>query len=111
MTPVQGFFIELINRLRTKSPRFFALLQMFGASLTLAGYLPSILQRWFNAEVPGHVITLCEDVAQYATGFFLATLMAKKDTIATAPDGTIVTVTDEKKFPLSAKAEKKEVDK
>lgn len=105
-----NFFIEIWNRLRTKSPKIFKILQLFAASLTLAGYLPSMLQRWFNIEVPGHIITMCEDISKYAAGFFAAVLLpAKTTTVAQTEEGSAVIITDEKKLPFSAKIENKEV--
>lgn len=103
---ILNFFIELFNRLRAKSPKVFQVLQIFAASLTFAGYIPSMLQRWFDVEVPGHTITLCEDVAKYAAGFFLASsLPVKTPVVAQTKEGEPVQVTDEKKLPFTAKAE------
>jgi len=103
-----NFFIELYNRLRTKSPKVFKVLQVFAASLTFAGYMPSMLQRWFNVEVPGHIITMCEDVSKYAAGFFAAALLpVKSPLVAQTETGEPVNVTDEKKLPYTAKTEEK----
>ena len=109
---VLSFFVELFNRLRTKSPKVFKVLQLFAASLTLLGYIPSILQRWFNFEVPGNVITLFEDVSKYATGFFVAVLLpVKSPAVAQTEQGEPVRVTDENKFPYTAKAETAAMEK
>lgn len=103
---VLSFFIELLNRLRTKSPKVFKVLQLFAGSLTLAGYIPSMLQRWFNVEVPGHIITLCEDVSKYAAGFFAAALLpVTTPVVAQTETGAAVEVTDKSKLPFTAKAE------
>lgn len=103
---VLSFFVELFNRLRTKSPKVFQVLQVFAGSLALAGYVPSMLQRWFNVEVPGHVITLCEDVSKYAQGFFAAALLpVNTPVVAQTVEGAAVEVTNEKKLPFTAKVE------
>lgn len=103
-----SFFVELFQRIKTKSPTFFRVLQLLGASLTFAGYIPSMLQRWFNVEVPGHVISMCEDVAKYAAGFFAAALFpVAAQPIAVNGDGEVLKKTDEKKLPFTAKKEEK----
>lgn len=101
-----SFFVELFNRLRTKSPKLFQVLQVFAGSLAFAGYIPSMFQRWFNVEVPGHIITLCEDVSKYAAGFFAAVLLpVKTPPVAQTETGAAVEVTDKSKLPFTAKAE------
>lgn len=107
---VLSFFIELFHRLRTKSPKVFRVLQVFAGSLTFAGYVPSMLQRWFGVEVPGYTITMCEDISKYAAGFFVAALLpVKTPPIAQTKEGEPVQVTDEKKLPFTAKAEEKAI--
>lgn len=106
-----NFFKELFNRLQTKSPKFFFVLQIFGGSLTFAGYIPSMLQQWFNVEVPGHIITMCEDIGKYAAGFFASSMLAvKTPVVAQTVDGDEVKVTDEKRMPFTSVSEKKEVE-
>lgn len=107
MTQAAGFFVELYNRLRTTSPKFFFVLQLFTSSLTLAGYIPSMLQVWFNVEVPGHVIALCEDVSKYASGFLAASLLPVASPRVAKTDGTILKKTDQAKLPFTDKSEKK----
>lgn len=113
---ILNFFTELINRLKSKSPKFFKILQLFAALLTLAGYVPAMLQRWFNVEVPGHIITLFEDIAKYSAGFFAAAFLPTQSTsVAQTKDGDILKTTDEIKMPFTAAAEvraenKKETD-
>lgn len=107
-----NFFIELWHRLKTKSPTFFRVLQAFAAALTFAGYLPSMLQRWFNVEVPGHTIALCEDIAKYAIGFLAAaSLPVKSPQVSVNEEGKILNKTDEKKLPFTAKKEIKQAEK
>lgn len=107
---VLSFFVELFNRLRTKSPKLFKVLQVFAGSLTFLGYVPSMLQRWLNVEVPGHLITMCEDISKYATGFFVAVLLpVKTKPVAQTEEGEAIKVTNEKKMPFTAKAEAESV--
>lgn len=102
------FFKEFFQRLFIKSPVFFRVFQVVTATLTFAGYFPSMLQRWFNVEVPGHVITMCEDVAKYATGFFAASaLTAQTKPVAIMDDGDVLKKTDDKKLPFTKKCEDK----
>lgn len=106
------FFREFFQRLFIKSPMFFRVFQIITASLTFAGYIPSMLQRWFNVEVPGHIITLCEDIAKYATGFFLsAALTAETKPLAVMEDGDVLKKTDEKKLPFTKRHEEKAKEK
>lgn len=101
-----NFFVELWQRLRTKSPTFFRVLQLFSALLTFAGYIPSILQRWFNVEVPGHIITMCEDISKYAAGFLIAaSLPVSAQPIAITSEGQMLKKTDETKLPFTAEKE------
>lgn len=72
---VINFFRELLTRLMAKSPRFFYILSVVTGLLSFAGFLPSILQSWFNVELPDNIVTMCKDIAKYTTGFFVATLL------------------------------------
>lgn len=109
---IMSFFKELIQRISTRSPVFFKILQFFAAGLTFAGYIPSMLQRWLNIEVPGHIITLCEDVAHYATGFFAASsLTAASPAVALKENGEILKQTDEKRLPFTKQCEEKAKEK
>jgi hypothetical protein len=105
------FLREFLNRLVTKSPRFFKILQVIFGLLTFVSYVPSMLQRWFGVEVPGSTITLLEDIAKYSAGFFAALLLPVKQVpVAQTPEGEAIKVTDEKKMPFTAKAEAKAIE-
>lgn len=109
-TQLTDFLIELYNRIRTKSPKFFFVLQLLSASVLLLGYLPSALQRWTNIIVSVHFMTFCEDVSKYATGFFGASMLATKTKpTAQTETGEAIKVTDEKKMPFTSKHEAKDV--
>jgi hypothetical protein len=105
------FLREFLNRLVTKSPKFFKILQVIFGLLTFVSYVPSMLQRWFGVEVPGPTITMFEDIAKYSAGFFAALLLPVKQVpVAQTPEGEAIKVTDEKKMPFTAKAEAKTIE-
>lgn len=111
-TQLINFFREALFRLGTKSPKFFFILQIFGASLTFAGYIPSMLLRWFNVDVPDHVIVMCEDISKYAAGFFIAsTFPAISKTVGQTEEGHAIVLTDKSKMPFTSASEKKEIKK
>lgn len=111
MTPVHSFFIELLNRIRTKSPKFFLILSIIGAALTGLGWLPTMLRDWFNIEMAPNFVVMCQDIAKYATGFFAASVLPVKSVpVGQTPEGSPIIVTDEKKLPFTAKAEDKRVE-
>lgn len=110
-SPLLDFFREFFNRLSERSPKFFRILQLIFACLAVANYIPSMLQRWFNVEVPGHFITLCEDIAKYCTGFFAASFLpVQQKPVAQTEEGKAIIVSDEKKLPFTAKAQEQVVE-
>lgn len=111
MTPVQGFFIELLNRIKSKSPKFFLVLSIITASLTGLGWVPTMLRDWFNIEMASNLVVMCQDIAKYATGFFAASMLpVKSPAVAQTKEGEAVIVTNEKKLPFTAKAEEKKIE-
>lgn len=115
MNPLQiiiDFFKEVVNRIGTKSPMFFKVLQVLGASLTFAGYVPSMLQQWFGVVVSPGIIHVCESVAKYSAGFFASSMLAAKPTVVGQTEtGIEVKVTNETKMPFTAKSEAKDIAK
>jgi hypothetical protein len=112
LTTIADFLKEMLHRIATRSPAFFRVIQLVTALLTFAGYVPSILQQWFDVTISGNVITLCESIAKYSTGFFAASMLSAKSTIVGQTEsGVEVRMTDESKMPFSAKKEQKELDK
>lgn len=106
----KDLLIEIISRLRSKSPAFFFGLQVIAASLAFAGHLPGILDSWFNVSMPDHFVRMCKDIGNIFAGAFGTAILTKRDTvIAKSSDGNTLTMTDEKKFPVSAKAEQKQI--
>lgn len=110
-TQVTDFLQEILNRLQMRSPKVFRVLQLIGGSLAFAGYIPSMLQRWFGVEVPGPTITMCEDIGKYAAGFFAAALLpVRTKPVAQTEEGRAITVTDENKLPFTSKVEEKKIE-
>ena len=109
---IPTFFKELLNRLRTKSPRFFFILQLFGASLTFASYIPTMLERWTTLIVSQQFINFCEDIAKYAAGFTLAALLpAESKPMAMTKEGDVLKKLDSETYPFTAKNELKQASK
>lgn len=111
VSPIIDFITEAINRLRTKSPKFFFVFQLIGAILILLGYVPWMLNRWTPLTPSAYFINFCTDVSKYASGFLLAALFAvKTPVVAQTEEGDAVKVTDDKKMPFTAKAETKVIE-
>lgn len=110
---MNSFLLETFNRLfKSRSPAFFVRVRFIMAGLALANYLPIVLKRYFNIELPEGMVLLCQDIAQYATGIFGGTFLpTQKASVGKTARGKSIQVTDEKQLPFSAKAEKKEMDK
>jgi len=106
------FFSELFQRIGTRSPVFFRIIQVFTASLTFAGYIPSMLQQWFAVAVPGNYITLCEDIAKIAMGVCGGSfLTVDPKPVAIMHDGDILKKTDENRMPFTKMCDEKEKQK
>ncbi len=107
------FFTEAFNRLKSKSPKFFSILQWVGLAVIILGHSPWIIGRY---EPGWHLsqgfINLCNDIANRGEGFLLAALFAvRTKPVAQTEAGEAVKVTDEKKMPLTAKDEVKTIEK
>jgi hypothetical protein len=100
------FLREFLNRIFSKSPLFFKVAQFISALLAFAGFVPRILAKYFNIEIPDHTEELCKDIGIFFTGAFGAVLLPVKQVpVAQTPEGEAIKVTDEKKMPFTAKAE------
>lgn len=106
------FLVETFNRLfKSKSPAFFVRMRMVVGALTLANYLPAVLMRWFGAELPPGIVNLCEDIAKYCTGIFVALFLpASEPAAAQTSDGGKIQVTNEEKYPFSAAKEREKIE-
>lgn len=111
VTEVTDFLTEAANRLKTKSPKFFSILQGIGVAVILMGYSPWAINRYTAITLPDHFITLCNDIAKYGTGFLLSALFAvRTKPVAQTESGEAVKVVNDKKMPLTAKDEAKIIE-
>lgn len=93
-----NFFAEILQRIKARSPKLFRILQLFAGSLTFAGYLPGIFDRWFGVAMPENFINLCSDIAKYSTGFLIAAMLPVKN-----PEETKLPFTEKSKKMLTKK--------
>lgn len=107
-----NFFKEALNRLGSKSPKFFFITRMIGISLAAAGKLPWALDRYTNIEPTEQFINVCSDIGLFFAGVFGASFLPTKSAaVAQTESGEAIKVTDENKFPFTASAESKEMEK
>lgn len=66
------FLREILTRLISKSPKFFFIWQCIAGSLSVVGYLPAIMCRWFDLTVSDGFVNFAEDISKVAVGFFAA---------------------------------------
>lgn len=108
-SPALNFFIELWNRLKSKSPKFFMVLQIFSASLTFLGFVPYALENWFNVEMAHNFVRMCKDISSHAITFFVAvSLPTSNPPVAKTESGAILKTTDEARMPFTAANELKQ---
>ncbi len=108
---INDFFIEAYNRIRSKSPKFFFVVQCFAASLIVLGRVPQALERWTSLAVSDHFINFCKDVSIVGIGLLSGSFLpVKSPTIAQTDTGEAVKVTNEKKMPFTAKDEAKTIN-
>jgi hypothetical protein len=103
-----SFLVELAQRIRTKKPKFFVVLQWLTGVLAGVTGIPSFLAQ-FNIVLPPAMTALENKyVAWAAIGFSLASQLTAAPPAATVTaDGTVLTATDEKKMPFTTKVEVK----
>lgn len=108
---VGNFINELINRIRTRSPKFFFVCQIIGVCLIFLGYVPAALERWTNLIVSQKFINFCEDVSLHMTGFTMGLFLAG-DTRnkGLTYEGDVLEKLDAEKFPFTAEVERKKAD-
>jgi len=111
-TQLMNFLKEILNRLITRSPKFFFVLQVISGAVALAGYVPAMLLNWFNIEMPPHLVHFCKDISKYAIGFIGATsLTAESKPTAVTHEGSVVKKLDEEKYPFTSLVEQKKAEK
>lgn len=109
---ILNFFKEALQRLKTKSPKFFFVLQMIGIGMLLLGKLPWALERWTTLIVSQQFLNFCHDVSMISAGFVGAIFFtAKAPPVALTEEGEVLNKVEAQKFAFSALSEKKEADK
>lgn len=106
---------ETLNRFFIKRPEYFKYWGVISNFLMLLSGLPYLIQgvAWvFGFEVPGIVDIMANKLA-FGIGIglkMMTMLTVKSPAVAQTEEGSAVKVTDEKKFPFTSQAEKKDVD-
>jgi len=101
-----NFLIELIQRLKTKKPKFFVYLQWFVAAMGAVTGLPDLLIKFHISLPPALTVLENQFVAACSVGFFIASQLTSATPVAAVTkDGAVLTKTDEVKMPFTAKAE------
>ncbi|HSY76875.1 MAG TPA: hypothetical protein VK890_08465, partial [Bacteroidia bacterium] len=89
-----SFFIELAQRLRTKKPRFFIVLQWLTGVLAGVTGIPSFLAQFHITLPPAATALENKYVAWAAIGFSIASQLTSATPAATVTaDGTVLTQT------------------
>lgn len=109
---IAAYFREALARLFAKSPMFFTIYKHFMASLTLAGYAPTVLCDYFNVDLQPHFVKLCTDISKVALGCFMTGFLpAASPAVALKENGELLKQTDEKKMPFTKMCEQRQADK
>lgn len=111
-TQVINFVKESLNRIRTKAPKFFFILQIIGLSFLFAGQIPKALDRWTNIKASEKFINFCNDISKGSIGFLLSTLFASQGkTLAKTEEGEIVGKVPKDQFPFTTEAASRKAEK
>lgn len=111
MNQAVNFLREAWNRIGSKSPKFFYVTKIIGATLALAGKLPWALERYTSLEPSQEFVNLCSDVGTFFMGVFFTSFLPSQSTpVAVTQDGEAVQKTDTSKMPFTAKVEEKKME-
>jgi hypothetical protein len=106
--PLWSFLIELVQRLKTKKPKFFVVLQYITGLLGAITGLPAFLAQFSITLPPTWLALENKYVAWASVGFLIASQLTTATPAATVTkDGVVLTKTDEKKLPFTGEAEVK----
>lgn len=110
---ILNFFRECATRLRSKSPKFFVILQIIFGALAFANYIPKILDEGFGMEVISpRFIWWCEKIANICTGAVIGGFFTSRSApAAMTQEGNVVKTIDEKKYPFTTTDVQKQSDK
>lgn len=109
---IANFFIEALNRVRTKSPKFFYILQIIGGALTMAGKIPVMIHKYTDIMMSPGFVEFCNDLGNTALGVMLgAFFSAETKPTAITESGDVLKKLDENKYPFTAKVEQQKAEK
>jgi hypothetical protein len=107
-----NFFKEAWNRLSSKSPKFFFIMKVIGASLALAGKIPWALERYTNVNPSDQFVNLCSDIGTFFAGVFATSFLpSSSHAVALTPEGHVIKKTDAEKLPFTTVSEAKKAEK
>lgn len=103
-----SFLIELVNRLKTKKPKFFIYLQWITGALGAVTGLPELLTSWGIVLPSATLVLENKIVAACSIGFFIASQLTSASPVAAVTkDGAVLKQTDSKDLPFTAQTEVK----
>jgi hypothetical protein len=103
-----SFLIELVQRLRTKKPKFFVYLQWITSVFAAITGIPSFLAQFGIVLPPAATALENKYVAWALIGFTNASQLTTAPPAATVTaDGKVLTLTDQSKMPFTAAKEVK----
>ena len=104
-----SFFTEVVNRLNSKSPKFFVVWQWFFAILTIITLIPQGLTVIGIHLLDTQMNTISHVVSGATSLLWLMSKMPVKPTVLTmTTDGAVLQKTSEQRLPITAKDQKKE---
>jgi len=105
---LMDYLKELLQRLKTKKPKFFVVLQIITGVLGAITGLPAFLAQFSIILPPAALVLENKYVAWASIGFMIASQLTTSSPAATVTkDGVVLTKTDEKKLPFTEKVEVK----
>lgn len=107
-TILLDFLKELVQRIRTKKPKLFIVLQWITGVLGAITGLPSFLAQFGITLPPAATILENKYVAWASIGFFIASqLTTSSPAVTVTKEGAVLKETDASKMPFTAKSEVK----
>ena len=106
------FFQETLNRLFTKSPKFYKIWQLISSALLLISGVPYLLVQ-LGIVLPEPFATLASKAVTFAAAaaLFMSMLSTQSKTVAVTNEGDLLKKTDEIKLPFTAQSEIKQANK
>lgn len=103
-----NFLVETFQRLLTKSPKYFVILQWLSFTAMVITGLPELLQGW-GIVLPQFLTFLSSPTVVWIAGaiLFVSKLTTQSKASGVLADGSIVKTTNEKALPFTAVAENK----